>query len=120
MPRDAADEAIQPVQPLYGNWRTVWQVHATTKGRIGDLIFVLLAGTSHSMCGPRNDTHDALGIEVAVRVQSQTEAAPNRTRTDIDPEPTRNDDNARQPGDAPQLARDDDNACQPGYDPQHV
>ena len=34
------EEATQPMQPEEGDWRTVWQVHATKTARGGDLIFV--------------------------------------------------------------------------------
>ena len=134
--RETAEEAIQPMQPEEPNWRTVWQVHTTTAARGGDLIFVkgayarsfdLPFGISHRDRGIRNDTHDAIAIDLRVGGR-QTEPEPtpkgNPTRSDqsesSDPretvlapvglpltcvQPARDDDDACHTDDAPQLAR---------------
>ena len=34
------EEATQPLQPEHADWKSVWQVHATTAARGGDLISV--------------------------------------------------------------------------------
>ena len=69
--RELAEEATQPLQPADQNYRTVWQVHATSFGESGDLILVqganarmfdLPFGKKHSDRAIRNDCHDAIGI----------------------------------------------------------
>ena len=73
-----AEEAIHVLQPTTSHWRTVWQVHATSFGLSGDLIFVkgaharsfdLPFGQHHIDRGVRNDSHDAIGIELRAFVE---------------------------------------------------
>ena len=81
------------MQPRDPNWRTVWQVHATTAARGGDLppppppnakSFDLPFGFSHRDRGIGNDTHDAIGIELRVRVESKPKPSFKRNRDDDD------------------------------------
>ena len=70
---ELAEEATQPMQHQNPDWRTVWQVHASTAARGGDLIFVKGAD-AHSFDllndahGITNDAHDAIGIELQVQI----------------------------------------------------
>ena len=77
--KETAEAATQPMQPEEPNWRTVWQVHATTAALSGDLIFVkgahaksfdLPFGASHRDRDIWNDSHDAIAIELRVDVDS--------------------------------------------------
>ena len=88
--KDHAEEAVQALQPTAPHWRTVWQVHETSFGQSGDLMFVkgahaftfdLPVGKNHAFCGDPNNTHDAIGIMLRVAVEG-TDASPGkRTRT---------------------------------------
>ena len=66
--------------------------------------------TMHRDRGVWNDCHDAIGIELRVKAEAEPEPASKRNRMCSD----QSDDDACQPGDAPQLAR----ASQPGDAPQ--
>ena len=79
--RELAEEATQALQPEPADWKSVWHVHATTAALGGDLIFVkganahsfdLPVGYSHRDRGIRHDTHDAIGIELRVNIESPT------------------------------------------------
>ena len=122
---EPAEDATLPLQPHEtgneSNWRTVWQVHTTTAALSGDLIFVKGANamsfdlpfgsserkamelafgrTMHRDRGVWNDCHDAIGIELRVKAEAEPEPASKRNRMCSD----QSDDDACQPGDAPQL-----------------
>ena len=85
-----AEEATQPLQPEVDNFETVWHVHGTEAGKSGDLMFVrgghaqcfeLPFGVSHEDRGPRNDNHDAIGIELRVLAEAKPEPAAKSCRT---------------------------------------
>ena len=72
-----AEEAVQSLQPLEARWDTVWHVHSTTVGLVGDVAFVkgancslveLPVGFSHINRGVRNDKRDAFYLDLAVRI----------------------------------------------------
>ena len=78
------------MQPEVDDWQSVWHVHRTKAGKGGDLIFVkganarsfeLPFGVSHEDRGPRNDNHDAIGIQLRVLTETKPEPAPKRNRT---------------------------------------
>ena len=73
-------EAVEPMQPrMIVEWRTVWTVYTTGAGQSGDVIFVkgahaesfdLPFGYSHEDRAIRNGSHDAIGVELRVKVKS--------------------------------------------------
>ena len=118
---EQAEEATQTLQPVEGDWRTVWQVHPTTKRLSGDLIFVkgahassfdLPFGCSHRDRGVRHDQHDAIGIELRVNVEAEPEPASKTRKVGDASQLVRGGDDAR--GDVPQRARGSDDARQLG------
>ena len=70
---EKAEEATQPLQPEHADWKSVWQVHATTAAQGRGLIFVKGAD-AHSFDllndahGITKDAHDAIGIELRVQI----------------------------------------------------
>ena len=111
-----AQEAVQPMQPrMIVKWNTVWTVHTTDAGRSGDVIFVkganaksfdLPFGPSHGDRNIGKDIHDAIGIELRVKVESSNMPEPSskRNRTNDHSQSARDDEYASQPSDASQLA----------------
>ena len=83
----------------------MWQVHETSFGLSGDLIFVkgahacsfdLPVGNHHSFRGARPDSHDAIGIELRAVVEYDQASSPKRIRTADAPQLVRNDAAASQ------------------------
>ena len=90
--KEQAEELLQTLQPPEATWRTVWQVHGTTWGLSGDVIFVkgakamsfdLPFGKNHRDRGVRNDDHDAICVELRAMVQTEGERPAKTNRLDF-------------------------------------
>jgi len=124
--KEAAEEAIQELQPEHPDWQSVWHVHATAAKLSGDLIFVkgaiarsfdLPFGRSHRDRGIRHDDHDAIGIELRVNIEPPTPSSKRNRTSDapqlapkkavklrVEIEPPTPSSKRNRTSDAPQLA----------------